>query len=116
MDFLDFDDPLAYAPFESRSSAPRPVLFFEAIDDPIAANASTDQWARAFGADLAEPYHHAVEGMAAVSLPSSGGFAWPIATRLSSPRATAKKLVAHCLLTLLPDGACEVIDTDFGEH
>ncbi len=134
---LDGADPLAYAPFEPRDSAPRPVLFFEAIDDPIAANASTDQWARAFGADLAEPYHHAVDGMTAVSLPSSGGFAWPSsaaeATRLliQAPmdevstaerhpalitQGYSQELVAHCLLTLLDDGACEVIDTGFGEH
>ncbi|MBW2529805.1 MAG: hypothetical protein JRI23_36855 [Deltaproteobacteria bacterium] len=134
---LDGADPLAYAAREGRDEPARPALFFEAIDDPVISNAATDQWARAFGASLAEPSDHSVEHMPTAALPVQNNVAWPdsgsAATRvlIHAPMAEvgigerhgglirqpySQELVAHCFATLRDAGACEAIDTGFAEH
>lgn len=133
---LDGGDPLAYANAEDRSAPPRPVVFFEAIDDPVIANQATDQWARAFGAHLAEPSHHPVDHAPTQSLPAADNFSWPggseTATRLliQAPmneigvgerhgglirQPYSQELVTHCFDSLGTTGTCEVIDTGFAD-
>jgi dienelactone hydrolase len=134
---LDGADPLAHAPHEDRSTPPRPALFFEAIDDPVISNGATDQWARAFGAALAEPADHPVEHMPTESLPVTDNFAWPEggkqATRIliHAPmtetgigerhgglirQSYSQQLVSNCFATLRSGGSCEAIDTGFSDH
>jgi dienelactone hydrolase len=135
---LDAADPLAYAlKVDDRSVAPRPALFFQATGDTLVVGPANDQWARAFGADLALPKQHAVAGMDELALPASGNFAWApggeTTTRLQiqTPMAEvdavmrhgelvfqpySQELVAHCFQTLLATGQCEAIDTDWISH
>ena len=112
--FLDGADPLD-----------RPVLFLEAIDDPLIPNASTDRWARSFGADLASPVHHPVEGLTERTLPFAGD---PTRLLIHAPMAEvpipqrhgglieldyAKEAVATCFRTHQEDGQCMLIDTSW---
>jgi dienelactone hydrolase len=135
---LDGADPLAYGTrLEDRTQPPRPVIFEQAVDDPVIPMPSSDQWARAFGADLATPSHHPVAGMKDLALPASGNFSFspggPTATRLlvqnpmkevpTSDRhgglivqAYAQKQVTHCFAKVLSSGACELIDTGYFQH
>jgi hypothetical protein len=135
---LDGADPLSYAiRVEDRSLRPRPALFMQAIEDPVIPEPSSDQWARAFGATLAEPFDHAVDAMQTTKLPTSDGFAFPggseKATRvlyqnpMSEIPASARhgalivqpysqEAVAHCFSTFLANGSCEAIDTGFATH
>jgi len=135
---LDGADPLSYAVrVEDRTLRPRPALFLQAIDDPVIPEPSSDQWARAFGATLAEPFDHAVDAMQTTKLPTSDGFAFPggseKATRVlyqnpmneipASARHGAlivqpysQEAVAHCFSTFLANGSCEAIDTGFATH
>ncbi len=130
-------DPLSYVPVERRDAAPRSMLFFEAIDDPIMPPAATDQWARAFGATLADPFHHEVVGVQSAKLPASGGFSWKgesaEASRffIQSPlqevpkiqhhaemirQTYAQEIVASCFSGLRDGKRCEVIDSGYSEH
>lgn len=131
-------DPLAYAQrHEARDVAPRPLVLMQAVDDPVILMASSDYWGLTFGADLARPFHHAVDGMEELDLPASDNFTWQAggdsATRIlvQAPmdeipvverhgalivQPYSQQLVAHCFRTFLDDGSCEVIDTGFGEH
>ena len=134
---LEGADPLAYVGVEDRGVAPRPLVLFEAIGDLVMPSRATDQWGRAFGASLAEPFDHAVAAMPSVALPASDTFAWQAggaeATRVlvQAPMAEiaagdrhgalivqpySQDLVAHCFDTLAQAGSCEVIDTGFGDH
>jgi hypothetical protein len=116
-------DPLAHAALEARLGRDRPLLLFEAIDDPIVPNPATDRWARAFGAELASPSQHAVDRLMEVSLPFTGA---PTRLLVQAPMAEvaipdrhgalieqgySETAVAHCFRTLLDAGACELIDT-----
>jgi len=79
---LDGADPVSYAlRAEDRQAPPRPVLFFQAKGDPLIAQEASDGWARAFGADVAQPMSdpvdHEVAGMALVPLPAQDNFVWP---------------------------------------
>lgn len=134
----DASDPLAYAQAaEDRSARPTPILFLQAIGDPLIAAEASDQWARAYGASLARPFDHEALGMTAVDLPASDTFAWtsggPAATRVLvhnpmvevQPTARhgalilqgyAEELVARCFSSARDDGSCEVVDTGFASH
>lgn len=134
----DGADPLAYAQAaEDRASRPTPILFLQAIDDPLIAAEASDQWARAYGASLARPFDHEAVGLAEVDLPVSDTFSWPgggeAATRVlvHNPMAEvqesarhggliltdyAEAMVVHCFTTARDDGSCEVIDTGFADH
>jgi len=135
---LDGADPFAYAQrVEDRAAKPRPALFMQAIADPVIPEPSSDQWARAFGADLALPKQHAVAGMEELALPASDNFAFAAggekATRLlvqnpmnEIPAAGrhgalivqeySQKAVAHCFATFLAKGSCELVDSGFASH
>jgi dienelactone hydrolase len=132
---LDGADPYAYAMrSEDRSQRPRPVLFFQALGELIIDPPTSDAWARAFGADLAVPFDHAVSGMQETSLPAADNFTWPngqeSATRLlvQCPmnevsagerhgglivQDYTQQMVAHCFRRLLDTGSCELIDTGY---
>jgi pimeloyl-ACP methyl ester carboxylesterase len=134
---LDGADPLAYASVEDRQQAPKPILFFQAHDDPLICEAANDGWARAFGATLVRPLTHEVDGMAIADLPLSNNFAWgdggELATRtlVQAPMAEvevvdrhaalivldySQQMVAHCFAALAQGEACELIDTGYSEH
>lgn len=134
---LEGADPLGYPALQARDVAPIPMLFFQAKEDPLISAVSNDQWARAFGADLAKPNDHAVSGMSELDLPTSDNFAWvsggPAATRvlIQAPMAEiavadrhaalivqdySQTIVAHCFAGILTNGVCEVIDSGFVEH
>jgi pimeloyl-ACP methyl ester carboxylesterase len=134
----DAGDPLAYAQeAEDRSATPTPILFLQAVDDALVSAASNDQLARAFGASLARPFDHEVEGLTPVDLPASDTFAWSegeeAATRIlvhapmnevpSGRRHGAlialdyaQAMVAHCFSGARDGEACEVIDTGFADR
>jgi pimeloyl-ACP methyl ester carboxylesterase len=131
----DAGDPLAYAQAaEDRSAPPTSILFMQAVDDALVSAASNDQLARAFGASLARPFDHEVEGLTPVDLPASDTFAWTAdgetATRVlvhapmsevpSGQRhgalialAYAQAMVAHCFRGARDGEPCEIIDTGF---
>jgi hypothetical protein len=131
-------DPLTYAQrAEDRTAPPRPALFMQAVGDPVVGPAASDGWARAFGADLAQPFNHPVPGMAQLALPAAGNFAWGTqgarATRIlvQAPMNEvpqnerhpalitlpyAQQMVAHCLAGVLAAGSCEVVDTGYAAH
>lgn len=135
---LDGADPLAYAVrVEDRSARPRPALFMQAIADPVIPEPSSDQWARAFGAALAKPSHHDVEGMASVALPASDNFSFtsggekatrvlyqnpmneiPAAQRHGAliVQGYSQEAVANCFSTFVATGSCVAIDTGFATH
>jgi dienelactone hydrolase len=135
---LDGADPHAYArTAEDRDRAPRPVLFFQAVDEAIISHPVSDAWARAFGADLAVPYHHPVSGMAELPLPAAANFGWPDdagrATRIlfqnpmteQSPSARhgalitlpyTQQQVAHCFAGVSAGTGCEAIDSGYAQH
>jgi dienelactone hydrolase len=135
---LDGADPASYGRhIEDRSQAARPALFMQAIDDTIVSMSTNDRLAGSYGAALALPSHHSVEGMTELSLPASDNFSWdaggakatrvlvhnPMAEQTAAERHGAlialdysQRLVAHCFSTLLASGSCEVIDTDFDAH
>ena len=56
----------------------------QASKDPVVSEAASDQWARAFGADLAVPTQHAVPGMKELVQKVAGG---PV--RVGYPRGIA---------------------------
>ncbi|MDF1563186.1 MAG: hypothetical protein P1V51_09090 [Deltaproteobacteria bacterium] len=69
-------DAFAYALHaEDPLTAPRPALFFQAIDDAIVIPEATEAWARGFGAALAQPQDHPVAGLEAASLPAADNLA-----------------------------------------
>ena len=135
---LDGADPHAYAQrAEDRSAPPRPALFFQAVDEAIVSDPISDAWARAFGADLADPYHHPVNGMAELSLPAADNFSWegdaqsvtrlliqnPMAEQTRTERHGAlitldysQQNVAACFAGILAGGSCQVIDTNYDER
>jgi pimeloyl-ACP methyl ester carboxylesterase len=135
---LDGADPHAYAQrAEDRSAPPRPALFFQAVDEAIISDPISDAWARAFGADLADPYHHSVSGMAELSLPAADNFAWegsaqavtrlliqnPMAEQTRAERHGAlitldysQQNVVACFSGVLAGGSCQVIDTAYNER
>jgi hypothetical protein len=99
--------------------------------------AATDQWARAFGATLADPFDHEVAGMPSAKLPASGGFSWKgesaEASRflIQSPlrevpeiqhhaemirQTYAQEIVASCFSDLRDGKRCTVIDSGYSEH
>jgi len=125
---LDGADPLVYAGREALGGRTRPLLLFEAIDDPIVPNGATDRWARAFGASLALPSEHAVADMAEVALPHAAD---PTRLLVQAPMMElgvserhgglieqdyAETLIAHCFETLGTGGTCEAIDTGWASH
>ena len=122
--FLEGADPLVYGAAEQ--SATRPLLFFEAIDDPIVPNSATDRWARAFGADLAIPFDHEVLGMETVALPATQRLlvqapmseVSTLIDRHGALIATdyAAQAVAHCFETDRDGDACELIDTGWADR
>jgi dienelactone hydrolase len=136
--FLEPADPLAYAGRrEDQTAPPRPLLLMQAVDDPVIAMPASDYWGLLFGAGLAEPFDHEVEGMETLALPAADNFSWApggeAATRVlvQAPmaevpvvdrhgglivQAYSQELVAHCFRTFLDDGSCEAIDTGFPEH
>ena len=131
-------DPTAYArAIEDRHLAPRPALFFEAVGDTSVAALATENWARAFGADLALPRDHAVPGMLELPLPASANFVWdpgwvgatrvlvqaPMADVAASARHDAlvftpytQAMVARCFQALLITGRCEATDTGWARY
>lgn len=137
---LDAADPLAYAQrAEDRSVVPRDMIFFQAVGDPLIPLEASDQWSRAFGAEVALPRDHDVEAILDVELPTSNNFAWlpdwDHATRMQiqcpmnevAPadrhsalvrQPYAQELVEHCFSGLLAsdDPHCQIIDTGFSEH
>ena len=135
---LDGADPQSYARrAEDLDLPPRPMLLMQAIDDPIVSMPSSDLWGLSFGADLAQPFHHSISGMSELGLPTADNFAWTdggeTATRVmiqhpmeETPISErhgglimldySQEMVTHCFTTLLADGSCEVIDTDFAVH
>jgi hypothetical protein len=109
----------------------------QAVDDPVVNMPASDEWAGAFGAELARPFHHAVVGMDELDLPVSDNFAWsaegetatrllvqnpmdevPVASRHGGliVQPYSQELVAHCFRSFLDTGSCEVVDTGFSEH
>jgi hypothetical protein len=135
---LDGADPLSYAVrVEDRSTRPRPAIFMQAIDDPVIPEPSSDQWARAFGAVLAEPFDHAVDAMQTATLPATDNFAFaggsekatrvlyqnpmndiPAAQRHGAliVQSYSQETVAHCFSTFLSSGSCEASDQGFASH
>ncbi len=131
----DAADPLAYAlAAEDRASPPTPILFLQAVDDPLISHRASEQWARAFGASLARPTDHDAVGLAEVDLPVRDTFAWPggadRATRVlvQCPMAEIpanmrhaelirtdymRTMVTRCFVSARDEGSCEVIDTGF---
>lgn len=136
--FLDGADPGAYAMrMEDRSIAPRPLLLWQAKDDPIISAESNDYWGHVFGTSLVRPFDHEVSGMDVVDLPVSDNFVWqsggdeatrvlvhapmdeiPVTERHGGLvfQDYSQEMVAHCFRTLLDTGSCEVMDTGFSEH
>ena len=134
----DAGDPLAYAQAaEDRAAAPTPILFLQAVDDALVSAASNDQLARAFGASLARPFHHEVDGLSPVDLPASDTFAWAeggeAATRVlvHAPMREvpagqrhgalialdyAQAMVTHCFRGARDGEPCEIIDTGFASR
>jgi len=121
-------DPLAHAAFEAHLGRERPLLLFEAIDDPVVPNPATDRWARAFGADLALPSQHAVPELSEVALPFAGS---PTRLLVQAPmveipganrhgllieQGYSAEAVAHCFGGLIDGGSCELIDTAWAAH
>jgi pimeloyl-ACP methyl ester carboxylesterase len=128
-------DPVTYAiRNEDQTAAPRPVIFMQAIDDPIVSLESSDIWSRSFGADLVSPYNHQVAGMQELTLPAADNFNFieggMKATRvlIQNPMAGvetadrhpgliredySQELVTNCFKTLLHEGSCQIIDTGF---
>lgn len=137
---LDAADPLAYAQrAEDRSVVPRSIVFFQAVGDPLIPLEASDQWSRAFGAEVALPRDHDVEAILDVPLPARNNFAWlpdwDHATRMQiqcpmndvAPadrhsdlvrEAYAQELVEHCFSGLLAaeSPTCQIIDTGFAAH
>lgn len=135
---LDGADPLAYAQrVEDRTIRPRPAIFFQAIGDPVVPENASDQWARSFGAGLAKPFQHPVDGMAALALPAKNNFAFESggasATRvlLQNPmneipavgrhgalivQPYSQATVAACFSAIRSTESCEVIDSGFATH
>jgi hypothetical protein len=135
---LDGADPAAYGQHvEDRGAPPRPALFMQAVDDTILSMATNDRLGRLYGAAVALPVDHPVEGMEELALPAADNFAWSAqgarATRVlvHNPMAEvaptarhpalitlgyAQEMVTHCFATLLASGSCEVIDTGFAAH
>lgn len=135
---LDGADPFAYAQrAEDRTASPRPALFVYAIGDPIVPSNASDAWGRAFGAGLALPRVHPVDGMTELTLPAMGNFAWPAsihsATRVlvQAPandlsgaakhellirQDWAQQLVAGCFTPTLTGGQCVATDTGWAMH
>lgn len=135
---LDAADPLAYAQrAEDRSMVPRPVVFMQAVGDPLIPLFASDQWARAFGAEVALPRDHDVEDILDVELPASNNFAWlpdwdhstrmliqcPMNEVQPADRHSAlvrqpyaQELVAHCFAGVVTDDHCQIIDTGFSLH
>lgn len=131
----DASDPLAYAiAAEDRTAAPTPILFLQAVDDPIVSHSANEQWARAFGASLARPIDHPALGMTEVDLPVRDTFSFtvggPTATRVlvQNPMNEivaggrhggliltdyAQAMVVRCFVSARDEGGCEVIDTGF---
>jgi len=125
---LNGADPLAYAGREESLGRARPLLLFEAIDDPLVPNNSTDRWAQAFGVSVATPLHHEIPGLTGVVLPHTGA---PARVLVQAPmdevavtqrhgalieQGYSQELVAHCFTGLAAGGPCEVLDTGFAEH
>ncbi len=135
---MDGGDPGTYAiRAEDRSLAPRPILLFQAVDEAIIDVPASDFWGLCFGADLASPFDHQVEGMDELTLPGGGTFSWSDggekATRvlIQNPMEEfeasarhgaliktdyAQQQAVHCFSTFLSDGTCEVIDTGYMDH
>lgn len=132
---LDGADPLAYAQqIDDLSRPPVSVLQLHAIDDPLVSDEASEQWARAFGATLVRPTHHAVATLPEAGLPLSANFHGGAgdATRayvqcpMTGVPTTGRhggliragysqQMVAHCFEALARDEACEVIDTGFAD-
>jgi len=135
---LDGADPHAYAQrTEDQTRPPRPMLLFQAIDEAIISHPVSDAWARAFGADLAVPFHHPVDYMTQLDLPAADNFAWPgggpATTRIlfhnpMTEQTVAERhgalitlpytqqQVAHCFSGVLAGQACQAIDTGYYDH
>lgn len=132
---LDGADPYAYAQQVDDLSGPPPsMLMLHAIDDPLISDEASEQWARAFGATLVEPTHHAVNTLPTASLPFEGGFTRggatatrayvqcpmtgvPVAERhgglIRAPYS--QEMVAHCFSGIAAGDGCSVIDTGFAD-
>ncbi|MCB9596123.1 MAG: hypothetical protein H6719_25600 [Sandaracinaceae bacterium] len=134
----DGADPLAYAiAAEDRDAPPTPILFLQAVDDPLIAHRASEQWARAFGASLARPIDHETVGFDEVDLPVTGTFSFEgsteVATRVlvQNPMSEIvpgmrhaalvrtdymRAMVTRCFVSARDDGQCEVIDTGFADR
>jgi pimeloyl-ACP methyl ester carboxylesterase len=74
---LDAGDPAIYGcNAEDKTKAPKAVLLWEIIDDPIANNTATDWQALAFGATLALPALHDAPDLPQAELPLTGTLSW----------------------------------------
>ncbi len=116
---LDGGDPGNYpTKQESRSVAPKHVLLFETIGDPVAINPSTDLQAWFFGAGLSDvTLDHAVTGMPTVTPPVENNMQFdpegPAATRVHQqynfPEVETNDKHMHIFLTdqvHTPTAAC----------
>ncbi|MEZ4338126.1 MAG: hypothetical protein R3B82_16015 [Sandaracinaceae bacterium] len=134
----DAADPLAYAiAAEDRTAAPTPILFLQAVDDPLISHRSSEQWARAFGASLARPIDHEAPGFLPVDLPVrdtftfEGGTATATRVLVQNPMSEImpsqrhgelvktdymRQMVTRCFVSALEEGSCEVIDTGFADR
>ncbi len=135
---MDGGDPGTYAiRAEDRSQAPRPILLFQAVDEAIIDVPVSDFWGLCFGADLASPFDHKVQGMDEIALPGGKNFSWADgeqkATRLLiqnpmvdfDPSARHGALIktgysqqqaVSCFSSFLSTGHCEVIDSGYMDH
>ena len=74
---LDGGDPVHFPGHaEDQNIAPKDVLLWEALRDPVMTLSASEDLARAFGAVLAKPFTTAVDGMEARDLPISNNYSF----------------------------------------
>jgi hypothetical protein len=127
----DAADPLAYGLAAEDASARTPILFLQAVNDPIISHEASEQWARAFGASLARPVDHATEGFTELDLPAQNNFEGVTRVLVHNPMNEivpsarhgaliltdyAQAMVTRCFVSARDEGGCEVTDTGFGSR
>ncbi len=84
---MDAGDPINHAwPSVSGTGAPKDVLVFASVGDPVMNGPATDYQALSFGCDLALEKDHAVEGMKELSCPASGNYSYAGASQQKATR------------------------------
>ncbi len=72
---LDGGDPVNFPQSqENPELAPKDILIWEAVGEPVLINPATDLQAYVYGADLATPVHHSVEHLSELDEPISNNF------------------------------------------